>query len=392
MRHIDTEIVKVDAANEHHASSAPIYLSATFHHTSLNDQHDYIYSPKGNPTRTDLERHLAKIMGNASFVFAVHTGGNAFEVLSRLLMPGDEVIADKSVFVASSRWLGYLEAQQGVHTHYVDTTDVSEVTTKLNERTRFVMVESPTNPLYRICDIQAISRAVKASEFGNNVIIVADNTMTSPMNANPFDLGVDIWYESGTKFLSGHHDITAGVLAVNDREIAKKLAFVVSEAGAGLDAFNSWMLLRGLKTLSVRFERQQQNAIQVGNFLMEVGPTLKVPKFELLWGGNPDMVGYDVHKRNTRGPGAILVFRTHDMDISQKIVDGVQLYSIGMSFGAVDSLISMPLLSAQKMGGAGSSANRESLPADIVRLSIGIENAGDLVDDLRKAFEKAGAL
>jgi len=391
MHKVETELVNIEAPNEHHASSAPLYLSATFHHPNMTDPQDYDYAPKGNPTRTALEQHLAKIMGNAERVFATHTGMNALEVLSRLLVNGDEVIAGSALYAGSSRLLALLRAQQGIHTHYVDTSKVDEITSKLNEKTRFVFLESPTNPVFRICDIPTVCRAIKSTPFGERTIIIVDNTMMSPINANPFELGADIWFESGTKFLSGHHDMMAGIIAVKDPELAKKVHFMVYECGAGLDPFHCWMLLRGLKTLSVRFEKQQQNASEVGKFLKAIGPQLKVPKFELFWAGDPDMPGYDVHARMTRGPGSVLVFRTHDSAISQRIVESATLYKISVSFGTVNSLISMPCIMSHRHIGDNIYAEGE-FPQDIVRVSVGIENAEDLVEDLKTAFVKAGVL
>ena len=388
---IDTELVNVETPNEHHAATTPLYQSATFYQPSLSEPQEYDYTRSGNPTRTTLERHLAKIMGNAAQAFAVHSGMSALDVLSRLLVNGDEIIAGNDLYGGSSRLLTFLKTQQGIVTHHVDTSRVGEITARLNAHTKIVLLESPTNPQCRICDIPAVAQAVKASEFGRRVLVVVDNTMMSPINADPFELRADIWYESATKYLSGHHDLMAGAIAVRDPELAKQVGFVINANGAGLAPFDCWLLLRGIKTLGLRFERQQQNAVAVAQYLKEVGPQLKVPKFELLWPGDPELPGYEVHARTTRGPGSVLSIRTHDVAVSERIVEAAKLYKVSVSFGTVNSLISLPCKMSHASIDAKTRAER-GFPEDIVRLCIGIEDPKDLVADLEAAFRKVGAL
>lgn len=386
---LDTELVNVETRDEHHAAAAPVYLSATFHQTSLTDMNDYDYTRSGNPTRTTLEHHLAKIMGEAKRAFAVHSGMGALDVLSRLLRNGDEIIAGSDLYGGSSRLLTFLRTQQGILTHHVNTSDVDAVIAQVSEKTRIVLLESPTNPQFQICDIPTVARAVKAKS--KRAIIVVDNTMMSPINANPFELGADVWYESATKYLSGHHDIMAGAIAINDPELIDQVKFVINANGAGLAPFDSWLLLRGVKTLGVRFEKQQANAIKVAAFLKELGPQLKVPKFELFFPGDPDLKNFAVHQRTTHGPGSVLAIRTHDVALSEKIVESTQIYRISVSFGTVNSLISLPCKMSHASIDAKTRAER-GFPEDIIRLCMGIESAEDLIEDLRAAFKAAGVL
>lgn len=389
---LETEIVAVEHEDQNHASTAPLYQSATFYQPGLNEMGEFDYTRSGNPTRSTLERHLAKVMGNAHAAFAVTSGMGALDVISRLIRPGDEVVAGDDLYGGSSRLLTYLKTKQGVTVHHVDTSKVSDVEKVLNKHTRIVLLESPTNPAFKICDIPAVSKAVKQSEASqNDVIVVVDNTMMTPLAANPFKLGADVWYESATKYLCGHHDVMAGAIAVQNEQLAKDIKFVINANGSGLAPFDCWLLLRGIKTLGVRFEKQQQNAIEVAEFLEKIGPKLTVPKFELKFPGYKGLPGYEVHERTTSGVGAVLSFRTHDIKISEKLVDSTKLFKISVSFGSVNSLISLPCKMSHASIDAKTRAER-GFPEDIVRLCIGIENAQDLIDDLDSAFRKVGIL
>lgn len=389
---LETEIVAVEHDDQKHASVAPLYQSATFYQPGLNQMGDYDYTRSGNPTRSTLERHVAKIMGNAHAAFAVTSGMGALDVICRLIRLGDEVIAGDDLYGGSSRLLTYLRTQQGVTVHHVDTSKVSEVQKALNKHTRIVLLESPTNPAFKICDIPAVSAAVKQSEASqNDVLVVVDNTMMTPLAANPFELGADIWYESATKYLCGHHDVMAGVIAVQNEQLAQDIKFVINANGCGLAPFGCWLLLRGIKTLGVRFEKQQQNAVEVAKYLELVGPELQVPQFELKFPGFSGLPGYEVHKRTTSGVGAVISFRTHDIAISERLVDATKLFKISVSFGSVNSLISLPCKMSHASIDAQTRAER-GFPEDIVRLCIGIENAQDLIDDLESAFRKTGIL
>lgn len=388
---LDTQLVDVEHTDQHHAAVEPIYQSATFHQVGLSQMGEYDYTRSGNPTRTTLERHLAKIMGNAKAAYAINSGMGAMDVISRLLKPGDEVVAGIDLYGGTSRLLTYLRTKQGFTVHHVNTNEVAAVEKVLTPKTKIVLLESPTNPAFLICDIPAVVSAVRKSAAGGNAIVVVDNTMMSPINANPFEYGADIWYESATKYLSGHHDLMAGVIAVQREDLAQDVKFVINMQGSGLAPFDSWLLLRGVKTMAVRFEKQQRNAIEVANYLASLEGKIKVPKYEVKYPGLPSLEGYEVHKRTTRGPGAVLAFRTHDVELSEKIVDAAKLFRISVSFGAVNSLISLPCKMSHASIDAKTRAER-GFPEDIIRLCMGIENAKDLIADLEQAFKAAGVL
>jgi cysteine-S-conjugate beta-lyase len=351
-----------------------ISQSATFKQTSGGGGGEYDYTRSGNPTRTHLERHLAKIM-NAARALVVSSGMGALDVITRLLRPGDEVVTGDDLYGGTNRLLKYLASNGGIIVHHVDTTDVEAVKRVLSEKTAMVLLESPTNPLIKIVDIPSIAEATHS--INPTAIVAVDNTMLSPYLQNPLDFGCDIVYESGTKYLSGHHDLMAGVIAVNDVALGDKLYFTINASGCGLSPFDSWLLLRGIKTLAVRMEKQQSNAQRIAQFLESHGFRVRYPGLK----SHPQ---YSLHWSMARGAGAVLSFETGDVNLSERIVESARLYAISVSFGCVNSLISMPCRMSHASIDAKTRAER-NMPEDIIRLCIGIEDPEDLIDDLRRA-------
>ncbi|KAK1641227.1 cystathionine beta-lyase [Colletotrichum phormii] len=376
-----TELVYTDSNDQYGASSIPIYQSATFKQTSANGGGEYDYTRSGNPTRTHLERHLAKIM-NATRALAVGSGMGALDVISRLLRPGDEVITGDDLYGGTNRLLTYLASNQGIVVHHVDTTNVENISPVISEKTAMVLLETPTNPLIKVVDIPSIAKLVH--EANDKALVVVDNTMLSPMLLNPLDIGADIVYESGTKYLSGHHDIMAGVIGVNDSEIGNKLYFTINSTGCGLSPNDSFLLMRGIKTLAIRMEKQQANAQQIAEFLESHG-------FKVRYPGLKSHPQYDLHWSMARGAGAVLSFETGDAALSERIVEAAKLYSISVSFGCVNSLISMPCQMSHASIDAKTRKERQ-MPEDLIRLCVGIEDATDLIEDLSRALVQAGAV
>lgn len=348
--------------------------SATFKQDSANAGGEFDYSRSGNPTRSHLERHLAKIM-SASRALAVSSGMAALDVITRLLKPGDEVVAGDDLYGGTNRLLKYLSTNGGIVVHHVDTTSVKKVGQVLSEKTKLVLLETPTNPLIKIADISSIADI--AHKKNPEVLVAVDNTMLSPYLLNPLELGADIVYESGTKYLSGHHDLMAGVIAVKDAELGEKLYFPINASGCGLSPFDSWLLLRGIKTLKVRMEQQQLNAMRIATFLESCG-------FKVRYPGLKSHPQYELHASIARGPGAVLSFETGDTAVSERIVENAKLWAISVSFGSVNSLISMPCRMSHASIDAKTRAER-AMPEDLIRLCVGIEDPDDLIDDLRRA-------
>lgn len=376
-----TELVYTDSKDQYGASSIPIYQSATFKQSSASGGNEYDYTRSGNPTRTHLERHMAKIM-NATRALAVGSGMGALDVITRMLRPGDEVITGDDLYGGTNRLLTYLSSNQGIVVHHVDSTEVDRVREVVTEKTAMVLLETPTNPLIKIVDITSIARAVH--DANPKALVIVDNTMLSPMLCNPLELGADVVYESGTKYLSGHHDIMAGIIAVNDSAVGDKMYFTINSTGCGLSPNDSFLLMRGVKTLAIRMEKQQANAQAIAEFLESHG-------FKVRYPGLKSHPQYDLHWSLARGAGAVLSFETGDVNLSERIVEAAKLYGISVSFGCVNSLISMPCRMSHASIDAKTRAERQ-MPEDIIRLCIGIEDVHDLIDDLSRSLVQAGAV
>ncbi|KAM3436830.1 hypothetical protein MY4824_004113 [Beauveria thailandica] len=377
-----TELVYTEGKDQYGASSTPIYQSATFKQTSAaGGQQEYDYTRSGNPTRTHLERHLAKIMG-AHRALAVSSGMGALDVITRVLRPGDEVITGDDLYGGTHRLLTYLASNSAIVVRHVDTTNVDAVAAQISPRTAMVLLETPTNPLIKIVDIPSI--AARAHHANPKALVVVDNTMLSPMLCNPLDLGADVVYESGTKYLSGHHDIMAGVIACNDPALADKLFFTINSTGCGLSPNDSFLLMRGVKTLAIRMDKQQANAQAIAEFLEQRGFRVRYPGLR----SHPQ---YDLHWSTARGAGAVLAFETGNPAVSQRIVEAARLWAISVSFGCVNSLISMPCQMSHASIDAKTRADRQ-MPEDIIRLCVGIEDVNDLIEDLSRALVQAGAV
>ncbi|KAJ1671584.1 cystathionine beta-lyase [Coemansia sp. RSA 1694] len=382
--HLATELVHIDSdavKDNYNASSVPIYQTATFKQGSADGSGgEYDYSRSGNPTRTAVEVHMAKIM-KAERAFVVSTGMTALDVILRLVKTGQEIIAGDDIYGGTNRLLTYVSQYNGVKIHNVDTTDPKRVEEKLDPiKTRLVLLESPTNPLIKIADIRTI--AARVHELCPTALVVVDNTMMSPYLQNTLQLGADIEYHSGTKYLSGHHDLMAGVIGCSSQSVAESLYFVINASGSGLGPFDCWLLLRGVKTLGIRMEKQQSNAIEIADFLEAQGLKVHYP-------GLKSNAQYELHKSLSSGPGAVLSFETGDVGLSERIVESARLWGISVSFGCVNSLISMPC----KMSHASIPAEirkQRHLPEDLIRLCVGIEHVEDLINDLANALQVAG--
>ncbi|KAF2261568.1 cystathionine beta-lyase-like protein [Lojkania enalia] len=377
-----TELVYTEGNDQYNASSVPIYQSATFKQPSASGgAQEYDYTRSGNPTRTHLERHLAKIM-NANRALVVSSGMGCLDVITRLLRPGDEVVTGDDLYGGTNRLLKYLSTHGGIIVHHVDTTNPESVRDVINSKTTMVLLETPTNPLIKIVDIPTIASI--AHQTNPSAVVAVDNTMLSPLLQNPLDLGADIVYESGTKYLSGHHDLMAGVIAVNEPALSERLYFTINASGCGLSPFDSWLLLRGVKTLGVRMEKQQANAQRIAEFLESHG-------FKVRYPGLKSHPQYDLHWSMARGAGAVLSFETGDINVSERIVESARLWAISVSFGCVNSLISMPCRMSHASIDEKTRRERQ-MPEDIIRLCVGIEDAEDLIDDLSRALVQAGAV
>lgn len=360
------------------AISPPIYQTATFRQATASEFGEYDYTRTANPTRTLVEQQLAALEGG-THACAFSSGMAAITALTRLLKVGDHIIAGNDLYGGTVRLLDQVLSRVGICVSYVDTTDLEEVRGSFTQRTKLVLVETPTNPMLRICDINALAQFAHSAD----AILAVDNTMLSPCFQQPLSLGADVVIHSATKFLCGHSDVTAGALLTNDAQLHRQLASQQNAEGAGLSPFESWLLLRGMKTLALRVSRQNASANTITHFLSRQSAVKKV-----YYPGLRNHPGYQLHRAQATGDGAVISFTTGDSRLSERFVSATQLFDIAVSFGSVGSTISMPA----KMSHASipqSLKERIAPPPDLVRLSIGIEDVDDLIDDLAQAFDVA---
>jgi cystathionine beta-lyase len=365
----------------YNASMPPIYQTATFGQPGATEGGEYDYSRSGNPTRTVLERAVAQVEG-ADRALAFSSGMAALSTVTKLLSSGDHIVAGDDLYGGTSRLLSRVVPNAGIDVTNVDTSDLEAVHTAIIPgKTKLVMLESPTNPRMQICDIQAISEMAKAA----GAITCVDNSIMCPVFQRALDLGADISMISATKFIGGHSDVTGGLLAVNDAKLADRLYFLQNSEGTGLGPFDCWLLIRGMKTMALRMERQASNAQRLAEWL-ETHPLVKKVNYP----GLARHPGRDVHFKQARSAGSILSFITDDANLSRAICESTTLYKITVSFGNVRSLISMPCFMSHASIPAEVRAAR-GLPDDLVRISVGIEDVDDLIADLEQAFVVAAA-
>lgn len=360
-------------------ANTPIYQTATFRQEDATSFGEYDYSRSGNPTRAVVEKQIAALEGGTRG-FCFSTGLAAITAVTRLLSPGEEILACDDLYGGTYRLFSRILAKRGINVHYVDFTDLDAVAAAITRNTRLVYLESPTNPLLQIIDI----RAVAGIAHCNGALTCVDNSTMSPYLQRPLELGADIVLHSATKFLCGHSDVMAGAVVVADELLGEELYLIQNGEGAGLSPFDSFLLLRGSKTLSLRLDRQQSNAGKIAE-LLDSHPAVD----RVYYPGLADERQRAIHCSQASGDGAVLSFATGDPEFSRAIVEATKLFAITVSFGGVNSTISLP----NYMSHASIPAHlrqQKSIPSDLVRVSVGIEDVEDLIDDLSRAFEVAG--
>ena len=362
----------------YNAISPPIYQTSTFRQEKACEFGEYDYTRTANPTRSLVEHKLAALeSGDHACAFA--SGMAAITALTRTLKIGDHIVAGNDLYGGTVRLLDQVLSRSGISISYVDATNLDEVHAALTERTRLVLAETPTNPLLRITDVSKIADVAHSS----GAILAVDNSMLSPCFQQPLVLGANVVIHSATKFLCGHSDVTAGALITNDPDLDQQFRFQQNAEGAGLAPFESWLLLRGIKTLALRAERQNASAKKIAQLLT------KHPAIEnVYYPGLTTHPGHLLHRFQATGDGAVISFTTGDPLISQRVVSSTRLFNIAVSFGSVNSVISLP--AAMSHASIPDSLKGQlAPPPDLVRLSIGIEDVDDLIEDLRHSLETA---
>jgi cystathionine beta-lyase len=359
-------------------ANTPIYQTATFRQDDATSFGEYDYSRSGNPTRAVVEKQIAALEGGTRG-FCFSTGLAAITAVTRLLSPGDDILACDDLYGGTYRLFSRILSKRGINVRYVDFTDLDTVAAAITSDTRLVYLESPTNPLLQIIDIAAVADIAHRS----GALVCVDNSTMSPYLQRPLELGADIVLHSATKFLCGHSDVMAGAVVVADDILAEELYLIQNGEGAGLSPFDSFLLLRGTKTLSLRLDRQQSNAKKIAG-LLDTHPAVE----RVYYPGLADARQLAIHRSQASGDGAVLSFVTGDPEFSRAVVEATKLFAITVSFGGVNSTISLP----NYMSHASIPAHlrqQKSIPADLVRVSVGAEDADDLIDDLSHAFEFA---
>lgn len=359
-------------------ANTPIYQTATFRQDDATEFGEYDYSRSGNPTRAVVEKQIASLeSGSRGFCFS--TGLAAITAVTRLVSPGEEILACDDLYGGAYRLFSRILAKRGITVRYVDFGNLDAVAAAITPNTKLVYLETPTNPLLQIIDIAAAADIA----HGNGSLLCVDNSTMSPYLQRPLELGADIVLHSATKFLCGHSDVMAGAIVVNDEEIGNELYLIQNGEGAVLSPFDSFLLLRGSKTLALRLDSQQSNAKKIAE-LLNVHPAVD----RVYYPGLADEAQRRIHRAQASGDGAVLSFVTGDPELSRAIVETTKLFNITVSFGGVNSTISLP----NYMSHASIPAHlrqQKSIPADLVRISVGVEDVDDLVDDLSQAFEIA---
>ncbi|XP_057771588.1 cystathionine beta-lyase, chloroplastic-like isoform X2 [Salvia miltiorrhiza] len=360
------------------ALSTPLYQTATFKQPSATEPGTYDYTRSGNPTRDTLERLLAKL-DKADRALCFTSGMAALAAVTHLV--GDEIVSGDDMYGGSDRLLSQVTPKSGIVVKRVDTTNLEEVASAITPRTKLVWLESPTNPRQQISDLRKIAELAHA----RGALVLVDNSIMSPVLSQPLELGADIVMHSATKFIAGHSDLMAGVLAIKGESLAKDLYFLQNAEGSGLAPFDCWLCLRGIKTMALRVEKQQENAQKIAEFLTSHPRVKKVH-----YAGLPNHPGRSLHYSQAKGAGSVLSFLTGSLALSKHVVETTKYFSITVSFGSVKSLISLPCFMSHASIPA---AVREArgLTEDLVRISVGIEDADDLIADLEHALRTGPA-
>ncbi|HEX2927846.1 MAG TPA: PLP-dependent aspartate aminotransferase family protein [Ruminiclostridium sp.] len=375
---IDTKVVHGCKGYDLHtgAVSFPIYQSATFRHPGLNQTTGYDYSRLQNPTREELENTMA-ILEKGKYGFAFSSGMAAISSVLKMFSPGRHLIVSDDLYGGTYRIFEEVYKNYGLQFSYVDTSKIEEIKKEYKSNTTAIFIETPTNPTMKVADIRSIAELAKSQ----NSMLIVDNTFLTPYFQQPLELGADIVIHSGTKYLGGHNDTLAGLAVLKDDDYAERLKLIQKSEGAVLSPFDSWLLLRGIKTLGIRLERQQQNAVEIANRLKNHKNVKKV-----YYVGLPEHDGHELSLKQASGFGSMISFEVSSAEIVEKVLQKVKIIMFAESLGGVESLITYPMLQTHS---AVPEEIRERLGVNerLLRLSVGIENVKDLVYDLEQALE-----
>lgn len=360
--------------------SVPIYQTSTFVQEAPGVHKGFDYARSNNPTRKVLEDTIAQLE-NGTNGYAFASGLAAIDAVIKLLSAGDEVIAVDDIYGGAFRLFTHVYQKFGISIKYVDTTYAENVANAITDKTKLIWIESPTNPTLKISDIEAIAKIAKA----NNVLLCVDNTFASPVAQKPINLGADIVVHSATKYLSGHSDLIAGLVVTATQELGDKIKFIQNASGAILGPFDSWLVIRGIETLSLRIKAHAENAQKVAEYLQSE----KLIK-NVYYPGLQTHHNHDIAKKQQKYFGGVVAFDLviDDKELASKIVSSTKLFKLAESLGGVKSLLCLPCEMTHKSIPA-EKRYQSGVTDSLIRLSVGLEDADDLIDDLRQAFAVA---
>ena len=359
------------------ALTMPIYQTAAFSHTDLgHNASGFDYTRLSNPTRTHLEETVSSLE-NAADTIAFSSGMAAISAVFELFNPGERIVCSADLYGGTVLLFDLVEKKNGLILDFVDTTDLNLLEQAMSRGAKAIYIETPSNPMMNVTDIQGCAKIAKA----HNAMLIVDNTFLSPYFQNPIDLGADIALHSGTKFLGGHNDTISGFVCCAAQEIADKVRKIAVTMGSTLSPFDSWLMIRGIKTLAVRMDRAQENALAIAKWLQGQSKVKKV-----YYVGLPEHPGYAVNAKQSRGSGAMLSFSLDTPETALKVLQNVKVITFAESLGGPESLITLPATQTHR---DVSPEDREKLGItdSFLRMSVGLENAQDLINDLKQAME-----
>ncbi|TYC88218.1 MULTISPECIES: trans-sulfuration enzyme family protein [Acetobacterium] len=359
------------------AISVPIFQTATFAHPGVGESTGYDYTRQQNPTREHLENILTR-MEEGVDAMAFSSGMAAISAVMEIFSPGDHIIASDDLYGGSHRLFHHISIKNGISFDLVDTTDLSLIEPLIRPNTRALFIETPTNPMMQVTDLAGVAEIARKHQL----LLMVDNTFLTPYFQKPLKLGADIVIHSGTKYLGGHNDTIAGFVVTRDKTLADKLRFIFKTTGAGLAPFDSWLLIRGIKTLPIRMDRQQQNAGVIARWLCQQ-ERIKAVHYV----GLESHPSYEISKRQATGFGGMISFEVDSEKTAHHILEGVKLIQYAESLGGVESLITYPMLQTH---GDIPEEQREAkgINSRLLRLSVGIESVNDLIDELDRVLKE----
>ena len=354
----------------------PIYQTSTYSQKSPGEHSGYEYSRTQNPTRHALERSIASLE-NAKYGLAFSSGLSAIDAVMKLFSPGDEIISTNDLYGGSYRLFNKIYAKFGLKFIFTDLRNLKQTEKLVTNKTKLIWVETPTNPMINVIDIKGLSKICKS----NNLLLAVDNTFSTPYLQKPMDLGADIIMHSATKFLAGHSDVILGLLALSNDELAEKLYFIQNSSGAICGPMDSFLTLRGIKTLHVRMKRHCENAKVIATFLNNHNKVDKV-----YWPGFENHLNHDVAKSQMSDYGGMISFTLKgDFELVKKITSSFKVFTLAESLGGVESLVNHPATMTHASI-PKEERDKIGIADNLIRLSVGIEDISDLVDDIKQAI------